>query len=96
MSVLAIYLIVWILVGLLVGALASLVGNAPPYGVGVDLAAAVLTMIAVGLLDYAILPLLGYTGMIRLIAMVGEPLVGAVAVLWLLRFIKRRRERSTP
>ncbi len=94
MSVLVIYLIVWILAGLLVGALAGLIASAPTYGVVVDLAAAVLTMIAVGLLDYTILPLMGYEGTIRFIAMVGEPLIGAVVVLWLLRFIKRRRERG--
>lgn len=94
MSVLAIYLIIWILVGLLVGALASLVGGAPPYGLGADLAAAVGAMIGVGLLDYSLLPLLGYTGPIRLVAMVGEPLITAILVLWLLRVIKRRRERS--
>jgi uncharacterized membrane protein YeaQ/YmgE (transglycosylase-associated protein family) len=95
MSVPVIYLIVWILIGLLVGASASLVGSAPPYGVGVDLGAAVLTMIAVGLLDYFILPLMGYKGTIRFVAMIAEPLIGAVIVLWLLRIIRRRRERSS-
>jgi uncharacterized membrane protein YeaQ/YmgE (transglycosylase-associated protein family) len=95
MSVLGIYMIIWILVGLLVGALASLLGGAPPYGVGADLAAAVAAMISVGLLDYALLPLLGYTGPIRLVAMLGEPLIGSVLVLWLLRVIKRRRERGS-
>ena len=95
MSVMAIYLVVWILVGLLVGAAASLIGGAPPFGLGVDLAAAVLTMIGVALLDYALLPLLGYTGPLRLIAMVGEPLIGAVAVVWLLRLVKRRRGDSS-
>jgi len=62
MSVLVINLIVWVLIGLLVGALASLIGGSPPYGVGVGLAAAVATMVAIGVLDYFILPLLGYTG----------------------------------
>jgi hypothetical protein len=93
MSVLVIYSIIWVALGLLVGALASLFGSSPPYGIGIDLAAAVLTMIAIGLLDYAILPLMGYTGLIRLVAMIAEPFIGAVAALWLLRFIKRRRER---
>jgi len=94
MSVLVIYLILWVLVGLLVGALASLVGSAPPYGMAIDLVVAVLTVVGVGLLDYAILPLLGYTGPLRLVAMVGEPIIGAIAVLWLLRVIKHRRGKT--
>ncbi|MGD8998429.1 MAG: hypothetical protein PVH80_09990 [Anaerolineae bacterium] len=95
MPVLVIYLVVWILLGLLVGALAGLVGRAqPPYGLVVDIGASVLTMIGVGMLDYAILPLLGYSGTLRFIAMVAEPLIAVVIVLWLLRTIRRRR--STP
>jgi hypothetical protein len=44
-------------------------------------------------LDYAILPLMGYKGILRFIAMVAEPVISAVIVLWLLRAVKRRRSR---
>jgi uncharacterized membrane protein YeaQ/YmgE (transglycosylase-associated protein family) len=95
MSVLVIYLVVWILLGLLVGALAGLIGSGqPPYGLAVDVCASVLAMVAVGMADYAVLPLLGYEGTLRFIAMVAEPLITAVIVLWLLRVIKRRRSRG--
>jgi hypothetical protein len=91
-SVLFIYLVLWVLLGLLVGAMAGLVGRGdPPYGPAVDIGASVLTMIGIGMLDYAILPLLGYTGTLRFVAMVAEPLIAVVIVLWLLRAIKRRR-----
>jgi uncharacterized membrane protein YeaQ/YmgE (transglycosylase-associated protein family) len=95
MSVLAIYLVVWILLGLLVGALAALVGSGePPYGLVADVGASLVTMVAVGMADYAILPLMGYEGTLRFIAMVVEPLISVVIVLWLLRTIKRRRSRG--
>jgi hypothetical protein len=95
MPTLIIFLILWVLIGLLAAALASLIGRAePPYGLAVDIGASVLTMIVVGLVDYAILPLLGYTGTLRFVAMVAEPLVAVVIVLWLLRLLKRRRART--
>jgi uncharacterized membrane protein YeaQ/YmgE (transglycosylase-associated protein family) len=93
-SVLLTYLIVWILLGLLVGALAELAGSGEPqYGLAVDVGASVLTMVVVGLADYALLPLMGYEGTLRFIAMVAEPLITVVIVLWLLRIIKRRGSR---
>ena len=86
------WLVIWIVIGLLVGALASVVARSePPYGLGVDIVASVLTMVVVGLGDYYVLPLLGITGAIRFAATVLEPLAGVVLVLWLLRYIKRRR-----
>jgi hypothetical protein len=95
MSVLVIYLVVWIPLGLLVGASAGLIGSGePPYGLAVDVGASVVTMVAVGMADYAILPLMGYEGTLRFIAMVAEPLITVVIVLWLLRIIKRRRSRG--
>jgi hypothetical protein len=95
MSVLGIYLVVWILLGLLVGALGGLGGKGePPYGLAVDVGASILTMVVVGLADYALLPLMGYEGTLRFIAMVAEPLITVVIVLWLLRIIKRRRSRG--
>lgn len=89
---LVMWLVIWIVIGLLVGALASVVAKSePPYGLAVDIVASVLAMVVVGLGDYYILPLLGITGAIRFAATVLEPLVGAALVLWLLRYIKRRR-----
>jgi uncharacterized membrane protein YeaQ/YmgE (transglycosylase-associated protein family) len=95
MPVLVVYLVVWIVLGLLVGALAGLAGSGePPYGLAVDVGASVLTMVVAGLADYALLPLRGYDGTLRFIAMVAEPLITVVIVLWLLRIVKRRRSRG--
>jgi uncharacterized membrane protein YeaQ/YmgE (transglycosylase-associated protein family) len=92
MATIIIWLGIWIVLGLLVGALASVVVKSePPYGLAVDIVASVLTMIVVGLVDYYILPLMGITGALRFAGTVLEPLIGAVLVLWLLRYVKRRR-----
>ena len=94
MSVLVIYLVIWVVLGLMVGALAGLIGGgSSPYGLGVDIGLSVVTMIGVGMLDYVIMPLLGYDGILRFIAMMGEPLITAVIALWVLRVVKRRRHR---
>jgi uncharacterized membrane protein YeaQ/YmgE (transglycosylase-associated protein family) len=91
MPVLIIWLIIWVVAGLLIGALASLVVQGePPYGLAVDIIVSIAATVAIGLLDYFIIPLMGFTNWIRLLAMLTEPLIGAGLVLWLLRVIKRR------
>ncbi|MBN1889642.1 MAG: hypothetical protein JW850_16720 [Thermoflexales bacterium] len=92
MSSIVIWLVIWLVLGLLVGALASLVTKAqPPYGQVVDIIAAVLTMILVGLGDYFVLPMVGIRGALAFATMVLEPFISTVLVLWLLRIIKRRQ-----
>jgi uncharacterized membrane protein YeaQ/YmgE (transglycosylase-associated protein family) len=89
---LVIWLVIWLVLGLLVGALASLVTKGrPPYGQALDIIAAVLAMILVGLADYFALPLVGITGVLAFATMILEPLAGTVLVLWLLRVVKRRQ-----
>lgn len=89
---LIIWLVIWIVSGLLVGALASLVTKGkPPYGLAVDLIASLLTTVAVGLVDFYLLPRMGITGLMRSLASLFDPLGAAVLVLWLLRVVKRRR-----
>lgn len=91
MPALIIWLLIWVVAGLLIGALASLVVQGdPPYGLAVDIIASIVATVAIGLLDYFIIPLMGFTNWIRVLAMLTEPLIGAGLVLWLLRVIKRR------
>ena len=94
MGALVIWIVIWVVIGLLVGALASLVVQGePPFGLAVDILASVGTMVVVGLGDYFILPLVGIDGGALFFAVaILEPLVSVVLVLWLLRYIKRRRE----
>ena len=89
---LVIWFVIWIVVGLLVGALASVVTRGePPYGLAVDIVASVLSVVAVSLNNYYILPLMKITGVMRFGGTLFDPLISAVIVLWLLRFIKRRK-----
>ncbi len=88
----AILVPILIVVGVLTGWLApKLFKSKPPYGLGVDMAASVLCMVALGVPEWLwILPAFGMgfeTGWLRLVASVGDPFFLALIVLWLLRKI---------
>jgi len=77
-------------VGIVTGLLASVVTRGePPYGVLGDVVAATLVMVIVGLVEWAVMPGLGFTGWIRLAGTFGDPWALAILVLWLLRRSKR-------
>ena len=88
-----VWFVIWVVLGLIVGVLASVVTKSePPYGIAVDVIASVLTMVIVGLGDYFVMPLLGIEGGFASAVTILEPLISVFIVLWLLRFIKRRRQ----
>jgi len=91
-----VYGILSILIGLLVGALSGLLDGPPPHGAAADLGATLLATVAVGLLDYDILPLLGYRGTLRFVAKLVEPPIGAAIAIWLLRRITRWKGAQSP
>jgi uncharacterized membrane protein YeaQ/YmgE (transglycosylase-associated protein family) len=79
-----------IVVGLIAGWLAGLIWkNKRPIGVRGDYIAAVITAIAVGLLDWYVIPAMGFSDNLRNIAIVFEPALGALLVLWIIRAAKR-------
>jgi len=82
--------IIWIIGGALIGwGVPRALKSEPPYGVGVDILASVLAAIALGVPEWLwILPALGFSGAIKLIAAVGDPLGLSLIVLWLLRRVK--------
>lgn len=83
-------LIAMIVVGLIVGWLAGLIWkNRRPIGVRGDYTAAIITAIAVGLLDWYVIPAMGFSDNLRNIAIVLEPALGALLVLWIIRAAKR-------
>lgn len=85
-----ILLIAMIVVGSIVGWLAGFIWkNNRPNGVRGDYTAAILTAIAVGLLDWYVIPAMGFSGNLRNIAIVFEPALGALLVLWIIRAAKR-------
>jgi uncharacterized membrane protein YeaQ/YmgE (transglycosylase-associated protein family) len=79
-----------IVVGLLMGWVAGLIwkGNRP-IGVRGDYLAAVITAILVGLLDWFVIPAMGFSDTLRNLGVALEPALGALIVLWIIRAAKR-------
>ena len=78
------------LVGLLLGWLADKVFKGErPKGLSGDLIAGVITAIAIGLLDWYVIPAMGFSPTMRLLGVIFEPAIGALLVLWLIRRANR-------
>jgi uncharacterized membrane protein YeaQ/YmgE (transglycosylase-associated protein family) len=77
-------------VGLIVGWLAGPIwkGNRP-YGVRGDLLASAVTAVAVGLMDWYVIPAMGFSETMKLLGVALEPALGSLIVLWILRRAKR-------
>jgi uncharacterized membrane protein YeaQ/YmgE (transglycosylase-associated protein family) len=56
-----------------------------PKGLSGDLLAGMITTIAVGLLDWYVIPAMGFKQSMVILGVILEPAIGAVIVLWLLR-----------
>ncbi len=79
-----------ILVGLLIGWLAGLIWkHKRPIGVRGDYLAAVITAIAVGLMDWFVIPAMGFSLTLRNLGVAIEPALRALGVLWIIRAAKR-------
>ena len=85
-----ILIVAMVLVGLLMGAIASLIWkeNKPLGAVG-DYLVAVVTAVVIGLIDWYVIPLLGFSDTMKLLGLAIEPALGALAVLWLVRKVKK-------
>lgn len=83
-------LVAMVLVGLLVGAVASLIWKEnQPLGAAGDYAVAVISTIIIGLMDWYIIPLMGFSDTIKWIGVATEPAMGALFVLWVVRKAKK-------
>ena len=79
-----------ILVGVLVGVIAGLIWkDERPYGLRGDYGIAIIAAIIIGLMDWYIIPELGFTETLKWIGIAIEPALGALAVLWLVRYAKK-------
>ncbi|MCB9134527.1 MAG: hypothetical protein H6636_03815 [Anaerolineales bacterium] len=85
-----IVLVAMAVVGLIIGALAGPIWkDNRPYGVSGDYIAAVITTIVVGLMDYYVIPAMGFSPSLKWLGVALEPALGALVVLWVLRKIKK-------
>ena len=85
-----ILIIAMVVVGLIVGWLAGPIWKGRrPIGVRADYAAAVVTAVAVALLDWYVIPAMGFSDTLRNVGVAIEPALGALLVLWIIRLARR-------
>jgi uncharacterized membrane protein YeaQ/YmgE (transglycosylase-associated protein family) len=85
-----ILLVAMLVVGLIVGWLAGPIWkNKRPIGVRGDYIAAIITAIVVGLVDWYVIPAMGFSDNLRNLGVAIEPALGASLVLWIIRAAKR-------
>ncbi|MEE9513744.1 MAG: hypothetical protein V3V46_06675 [Anaerolineales bacterium] len=78
-----------VVVGLVIGALAGLIWkDNRPIGVRGDYIAAVIAAVVTGLLDWYVIPAMGFSDTLKYIGIAGEPPMVALAVLWVIRKAK--------
>ncbi len=78
-----------IAVGLLMGYIAGLIWkDNRPIGVQGDYIAAVISTVVMGLIDWLVIPAMGFSDAMRNIGVVFEPALTALFVLWLIRKAK--------
>ena len=79
-----------IVVGLLMGWIAGFIWkNQRPIGVRGDYTASVITAIVIGLIDWYVIPAMGFSDSLRNLGVALEPAIGALIVLWIIRAAKR-------
>jgi uncharacterized membrane protein YeaQ/YmgE (transglycosylase-associated protein family) len=87
---LVILVVIMIVVGLLIGWLAGFIWkDNRPIGVRGDYVAAVITAVLVGLIDWYVIPAMGFTDTIKYLGVAMEPALGALIVLWIIRAAKK-------
>ena len=81
-----------VLAGLLVGFVAGLIWKEDrPIGVSGDYLVAVISAVVIGLMDWYIIPAMGFSETMKWLGILFEPALGALLILWLIRVAKRNR-----
>jgi len=85
-----ILLVAMVLVGVLMGAIASLIWKEnQPLGAAGDYLVAVLTAIIIGLIDWYVIPAMGFSNTMKYLGVAMEPALSALLVLWIVRKVKK-------
>jgi uncharacterized membrane protein YeaQ/YmgE (transglycosylase-associated protein family) len=80
-----------IVVGLIVGWLAGPIWKGKrPIGVKGDYIAAVITALIIGMMDWYVIPAMGFSDTMKYLGVAIEPALGALAVLWIVRAAKKQ------
>lgn len=85
-----ILLVAMVIVGLIAGWLAGPIWKGKrPIGVRGDYLAAVISAVVVGLMDWFVIPAMGFSTTMRNLGVSIEPFLGALIVLWIIRAAKK-------
>ena len=85
-----ILIIIMLVVGLIMGWIGGLIWkDKRPIGVAGDYIAAVITAVAVGLLDWFVIPTMGFSNTMKYLGVAIEPALSALLVLWVIRLAKK-------
>lgn len=87
---LLILVVAMLAVGLLAGWLAGVIWkDEPPLGARNDYLIAMGSAVVIGLMDWYVIPAMGFSDTLKFIGLALEPILGALFVLWLVRRSKR-------
>lgn len=79
-----------LVVGLVIGWLAGLIWkDNRPYGALGDSIVAILSAVVIGLLDFYVIPAMGFSENMKWLGVALEPALGALLILWIIRRAKR-------
>ena len=85
-----ILVVAMVLDGLLVGAVASLIWKEnKPFGAVGDYVIAIVSAVIFGLIDWYVIPAMGFSNTLKWIGIATEPALGALCLLWLIRRARR-------
>ncbi len=84
-----ILILAMVVVGLIMGFIAGLIWkDNRPIGVKGDYIAAVITAVIVGLMDWFVIPAMGFSDTVKWLGIITEPALSALLVLWIIRKAK--------
>ena len=85
-----ILVIIMIVVGLVMGALAGPIWKGKrPLGTTADYAISVIVAVIVGLLDWFVIPAMGFSDTMKYLGVAFEPAICALLALWVVRLARR-------
>ena len=84
-----ILIVAMVIVGAIIGFLAGLIWKNRPIGVAGDYIAAIVSTVVVGLVDWFVIPAMGFSALLKLLGVIFEPPLAALLVLWIIRKAKK-------
>ena len=85
-------IVAMVLVGLIIGFVAGLIWKENrPIGVNGDYLVAIISAIIIGLMDWYLIPAMGFSETMKWLGVMLEPALGALLILWLIRVARRNR-----